>query len=105
MARLKLDEVAKPFYTEIGARVKMHREKRGMTQAGLALLAGCTRGSIANIEAGRQKPTVYTLTMIAMQLRVEVIDLIPHLPIEKHAERLREVQRKELSKKFGDFFN
>lgn len=47
-----------PFRVTFGARVKEAREAAGLTQTQLANRLGRTRSSVANIEAGRQIPSV-----------------------------------------------
>ncbi len=54
-----------PIYHNIGLRIQVLREMKGMNQATLALKAGLSRGSIANIEGGNQRVMVHTLVEIA----------------------------------------
>jgi len=48
-----------------------------LTQDGLAKLVGLTRTSITNLEQGRQKCLLHTLSEIAAALQVEPAALIP----------------------------
>lgn len=59
------------FFPAFGARVKHAREAAGLTQLELAKRLGLTRSSVANIEAGRQKPTVEKAAMAATVLRCD----------------------------------
>jgi transcriptional regulator with XRE-family HTH domain len=59
------------FYPAFGERVKQAREAAGLTQLDLAKKIGLTRSSVANIEAGRQKPTVEKAAMAAIVLRCD----------------------------------
>ena len=59
-----------------------------MTQAELANLVGLSRGSIANIEKGRQKLLVDTLCKIAKVLKVPPEKLIPKEDLAKTTEGL-----------------
>jgi transcriptional regulator with XRE-family HTH domain len=46
-------------------RVKALRERRGMTQMGLASKTHLSRGYIARLEIGRHEPTLSTLRKLA----------------------------------------
>ncbi len=56
----------------IGRMLKGMREKRGLTQAGLAKAAGVTRVYVAKIEAGEKIPSIPTLRKLAKALKVKV---------------------------------
>jgi transcriptional regulator with XRE-family HTH domain len=53
-------------------RVKRLRERRGLTQEGLAAKAGISRTYLARLETARQDPTLSTLEKLAKALRVKV---------------------------------
>lgn len=59
------------FSVAFGARVKEAREKATFSQTELARRLGLTRSSVANIEAGRQHPTVERAAMIAQVTRCD----------------------------------
>lgn len=61
---------------QFGPRIKAARQSRGLTQAELATIAGLTRSSIANLEAGRQEIPVRTLAAIAGALGETVASLL-----------------------------
>lgn len=63
--------------TMIGALIRDHREARWMTQQDLAAPSGCSRSSVANIEAGRQDIPVTRLLAFASVLRISPVDLLP----------------------------
>lgn len=65
------------LYNLIGERVRRQRIQVDMTQAQLADAVGVLRTSIANIEAGRQKPPLHLLYKLCMELGVEVADILP----------------------------
>ena len=65
------------LYNLIGERVRRQRVQMDMTQAQLADAVGVLRTSIANIEAGRQKPPLHLLYKLCMELGVEVADILP----------------------------
>ena len=52
------------------------REKRGMTQEGLAAKAGLTRSCIAKLEAGERGAHVETLSLLAKALRTSADALL-----------------------------
>ncbi len=65
------------LYNLIGERIRQQRVQVDMTQAQLADAVGVLRTSIANIEAGRQKPPLHLLYKLCMELGVEVVDILP----------------------------
>lgn len=66
-----------PLYRAIGSRVLRARVDAGLTQEQLAEKIGMARASIANLEAGRQRPPVHVIADIAAALDVARHDLIP----------------------------
>lgn len=64
------------FYQEFGERVRRARGER-FSQAELARRIGMSRGSIANIEVGRQRVPLHVLTILARELGVEPASLLP----------------------------
>lgn len=64
------------FYLAFGERVRRARQGR-FSQAQLARKMRMSRGSIANIETGRQRIPLHVLLMLARELGVEPIALIP----------------------------
>ena len=62
--------------TEIGARIRMARERLGLTQAGLAAQVGVTRSAVAQWETGRAGQVGGHLTQIASVLGVGVEHLL-----------------------------
>lgn len=65
------------FYKEFGRRVRLERERAGVTQAQLAAAIGLTRSSVANLEAGRQKILLHVLMITSRLLDVAPADLLP----------------------------
>jgi|SRR5271170_2195438 len=67
------------FYQEVGRRIREARKRRkpSLTQDGLASLVGLTRTSITNLEQGRQKCLLHTLSEVATALQVEPASLFP----------------------------
>lgn len=64
------------FYAEFGERVRRAREGR-FTQTELARRVGLSRGSIANIEVGRQRVPLHMLAVLARELDVDPATLMP----------------------------
>ena len=71
--RSRGDNLRKSF---LGVRDARKRRKPKMTQDGLAKMVGLTRTSITNVEKGRQKFLLHTLTDIARVLQVEPASLM-----------------------------
>ena len=62
--------------SEIGARIRLARERVGLTQAGLAAQVGVTRSAVAQWETGRAGQVGGHLTQIAAVLGVGVEHLL-----------------------------
>lgn len=73
MAAQTYDEES--FLAGVGELIRARREALGITQAQLALQAGVSRFSIANMEAGRQDFPVSRLAPISAALRINLGDL------------------------------
>lgn len=71
------------FYEGIGVNIKAYRSKLGYSQEDLGKFVDLTRTSMVNIEKGRQRITVHTLSEVANFLKVSVEDLLPSKE-EKH---------------------
>jgi transcriptional regulator with XRE-family HTH domain len=69
------DHVA--FYAEVGRRVRLARERAGLTQDALAGRVSLSRTSVTNIEKGRQKVLLHTLCNLADALGVTPEVLMP----------------------------
>jgi len=62
---------------EIGLKIRMFRERRGLTQDGLGAIADMHRAYIGHIERGEKNITIDNLQRIAKALRVGIKDLMP----------------------------
>jgi transcriptional regulator with XRE-family HTH domain len=80
------DEAVNALYVAIGARVREARKRCGWNQADLASAVNLTRSSIANFEAGRQRPPVHVALLIAKALDTPVETLLP--PLHELAEHV-----------------
>ena len=65
-----------PELIRVGATVRQMREMRGMTQEELSRTAVLSRPYVANIEAGRSKPSARAVARIADALSVPQISII-----------------------------
>jgi transcriptional regulator with XRE-family HTH domain len=66
-----------PLYKTIGAVIRSRRKTLGLRQEELARTLGIARGSLANIETGRQGILVHQLYRFAQALAVTPVDLLP----------------------------
>jgi transcriptional regulator with XRE-family HTH domain len=67
------------YNVAMGKKIRSVRNEVGLVQAQLAQMAGVSRASITNIEAGTQATPPYRLARIAEALRVPVAKLLPEL--------------------------
>lgn len=56
----------------IGAGIRFHRRKAGLTQAGLARLAGVGKASVFDVEKGKETVQLDTLLKILSILNMEL---------------------------------
>jgi transcriptional regulator with XRE-family HTH domain len=77
--------ISDPMYRQIGAVIKARRKTLGMKQEDLAGRLGISRGSLANIETGRQNILVHQLYKYAAKLDLSPFDLLPQ-PATDHVE-------------------
>jgi transcriptional regulator with XRE-family HTH domain len=68
---------AERIYKAFGIRVRGQREALGMTQLQLSVEIGLTRGSVANIEAGRQSVLLHQFLALASALQLAPEQLLP----------------------------
>ena len=64
------------LYRRIGASIRAARQSRGIAQEDLGSAVGLGRSSIANIEAGRQHPTIHTLIAACQAVGLDPADVI-----------------------------
>lgn len=94
--------------TDLGARLRAARERKGMTVRGLARYVGVSPSLVSQLERGRVMPSVGTLYSIANELGLVVDDLFRGSDKPKGRERaetvgdigdpvLRPAQRKVIS--------
>ncbi len=66
-----------PVYQKIGSLIQLQRKLLDMKQHDLARKLGISRGSLANIETGRQSILVHQLYKFAETLDLDPTDLLP----------------------------
>jgi transcriptional regulator with XRE-family HTH domain len=66
-----------PIYKHIGLLIKARRKTLSLKQENLASMLGISRGSLANIETGRQNILVHQLYKFAVALQLTPFDLLP----------------------------
>lgn len=76
-----------PLYQQIGALIQRQRKQLKWKQLHLAKILGISRGSLANIETGRQSILVHQLYKFADALGLSPRDL---LPVAKSLQPLRQ---------------
>jgi transcriptional regulator with XRE-family HTH domain len=80
LAEYKQTVTRDPIYRLIGAVIKARRKTLGLKQEALASELGISRGSLANIETGRQSILVHQLYKFAAALSLTAVDLLPPAP-------------------------
>jgi len=70
-------EAAQRIYQVFGEQIRNRRKALNLTQLELAERIKLTRGSVANIEAGRQSVLLHQFLDIAAALRVPPAQLLP----------------------------
>lgn len=63
----------------IGKRIKELRESKNIAQQDLAAACNFEKSNMARLEAGNTNATIYTLKIIAKNLKVELADLVKNL--------------------------
>jgi transcriptional regulator with XRE-family HTH domain len=71
------DAASLHFYKLVGDKVRSARISAGLSQALLAERVGLTRSSVANLEAARQRTSLYHFVLISRALKAEVGELLP----------------------------
>ena len=66
----------------LGAAIRDHRVRAGLTQAELAKNAGIGRPHLNHIEGGRKNPTVVVLVHLAQGLGVAPGDLLQSVAVQ-----------------------
>jgi transcriptional regulator with XRE-family HTH domain len=97
------------IYKEIGALIRAKRKALGFKQERLANELRISRGSLANIETGRQGILVHQLYKFATALKLKPAELLPPPPIDHREEErtglplpshLKPKQRRDIARLF-----
>jgi transcriptional regulator with XRE-family HTH domain len=75
------------FWKLVGGTIAEERDRLGWTQEELGIAADLHRASVCNIEAGRQRTSVYRLRVLASVLGVPMAKLMPEAEIPVEQER------------------
>lgn len=67
---------------KIGLKIKLMRNKIGISQEELGYRAGLNKNSIGSIERGESSPTIDTLISIANALNTTIVDIVDTTKIE-----------------------
>lgn len=78
-----------PNQRTLGWRIRRLRERAGLRQVEVAKKVGLSRGSITNIEAGRQEPTVETVVGLSCLFGVSVGVLVGTEPMPAVPPKVR----------------
>jgi transcriptional regulator with XRE-family HTH domain len=65
------------LYRVIGEQIKTKRLSNSLKQEDLATRVRLTRSSIAQIEAGKQAPSIFLLYQLCDSLKISVFDILP----------------------------
>jgi transcriptional regulator with XRE-family HTH domain len=74
------------FYSVVGAKVRSARIEARISQAELAAQVGLTRSSVANLEAARQRTSLYHFVLISRVLNTDVNNLLPVFAIDAESD-------------------
>jgi XRE family transcriptional regulator, aerobic/anaerobic benzoate catabolism transcriptional regulator len=74
------DEEPKAILTELGARVRAWRARRGMTRKQLAADSGLSERFLADVESGRGNVSINSLQAAARALNITVLELLQDAP-------------------------
>ena len=74
-------------YREIGKRIQLAREEKGLTQEDLAVKLGCTQSALSNYELGKRRLYLNLLTEIA-QVLGKPLDYFMELPAEEEEDHV-----------------
>lgn len=94
--------VPDPFYVRLGEIIQTRRKALGMKQKNLAVAVEISRGSLANIETGRQGVLVHQLYKFAKALEMQPHELLPPVAARERAPELNKFMPSDLNQKLKD---
>jgi transcriptional regulator with XRE-family HTH domain len=65
------------LYRAIGEHIRAKRLANSLKQENLAFMVNLTRSSIAQIEAGKQAPSIFLLYQLCNALKITIFDVLP----------------------------
>ncbi|RZI97789.1 MAG: helix-turn-helix domain-containing protein, partial [Rubrivivax sp.] len=74
------DTESRATMTELGARVRAWRARRGMTRKALAVDSGLSERFLADVESGKGNVSIHSLEAAAQALNIDVLDLLHDAP-------------------------
>ena len=74
------DQASKATLSELGARVRAWRARRGMTRKALASDSGLSERFLADVESGKGNVSVNSLEAAARALNISILDLLQDAP-------------------------
>lgn len=74
-----MNTIRNSLYKIIGSKIKLKREELRISQAELSEKLNLSRSSISNIEIGRHQIQLTTLYEIAIELGIDIKNLIPDI--------------------------
>jgi XRE family transcriptional regulator, aerobic/anaerobic benzoate catabolism transcriptional regulator len=77
---LMTDQDLKPTLTELGARVRAWRARRGMTRKQLAADSGLSERFLADVESGKGNVSINSLEAAARALNITILELLQDAP-------------------------
>jgi transcriptional regulator with XRE-family HTH domain len=89
---------------EFGQFLKKARKSIGLSQAGVAKKTGVTQAYVSLVESGMQKPSLYFLEIISLELDIPLYLIVYFCTLEKdvseaawkHVQSMRTDKEKEL---------
>jgi transcriptional regulator with XRE-family HTH domain len=84
------------LYSQIGKKIRSLRSSMLLNQEDLSKKVGMTRSSIAQIEAGKQAVSVYTLYKIGEALNKPIMDILPSSPNQFDVYSENRLEKKEV---------
>lgn len=80
MAKPSPSHSGAPILLELGQRIRVLREAKGLSQETVALLSGIDRSYLGGIERGEHNVAVINLEKIAKSLEIELSELFKSFP-------------------------
>ena len=74
------EQVSRPTLSELGARVRAWRARRGMTRKALASDSGLSERFLADVESGKGNVSINSLEAAARALNISILELLQDAP-------------------------